>query len=159
LTPHPGQSSLVTATSVYHWSLEDANPPVKVFDQHPCFGPKCQIITYKVSPDMKWSILGGISAGQGGVVTGNMPLYSIEKKSISTTQRTCSIAQTYGNLGTFGSGMLMLENGAGGIPMPTPISVSGRMGIDMPSFRVPQQPQMLSPGMVPNSGMSMIPSM
>jgi clathrin heavy chain len=23
---------LVTATSVYHWSLEDANPPVKVFD-------------------------------------------------------------------------------------------------------------------------------
>lgn len=71
---------LVTATAVYHWSMEDANPPVKVFDRHQTLGPNCQIINYKVSPDNKWCILGGISAGAGGVVNGNMQLYSIEKK-------------------------------------------------------------------------------
>lgn len=72
--------ALVTATSVYHWSLEDANPPVKVFDRHPTLGPNTQIINYRVSPDGKWCVLGGISAGAGGAVNGNMQLYSIEKK-------------------------------------------------------------------------------
>jgi clathrin heavy chain len=71
---------LVTATAVYHWSLTDANPPVKVFDRHQTLGPNSQIINYKVSPDSKWCVLGGISAGAGGQVNGNMQLYSIEKK-------------------------------------------------------------------------------
>lgn len=51
----------VTATSLYHWPLEDANPPVRVFNWHSTLGLNCQIIKYKVSPDMKWCILGGIS--------------------------------------------------------------------------------------------------
>ena len=72
--------ALVTATSVWHWSLEDANPPTKVFDRHPTLGPNTQIINYKVSPDGKWCVLGGISAGAAGSVNGNMQLYSIEKK-------------------------------------------------------------------------------
>jgi clathrin heavy chain len=52
------------------------------------------------------------------------------------------IAATYGNLGGFGSGVLMLENG-GGMSMP---GMGG--GIDMSGFS--QQPQM---GMMPNGGM------
>ena len=36
---------LVTATAVYHWSMEDANPPVKVFDRHQTLGPGCQSST------------------------------------------------------------------------------------------------------------------
>merc|ERR1711966_210371 len=63
-----------------------------------------------------------------------------------------SIAQTYGNLGGFG-GTLMLENGGGGIPMPTQVTGPGGAGIDMSSFGVPQQPQMAGPGvpgMMPN---------
>mmetsp|Transcript_17587 Transcript_17587/g.26695 ORF Transcript_17587/g.26695 Transcript_17587/m.26695 type:complete len:1735 (-) Transcript_17587:150-5354(-) len=75
-----GNLALVTATGVYHWALEDANPPVKVFDRHQTLGPNTQIINYRVSPDGKWCLLGGISAGAGGAVNGNMQLYSIEKK-------------------------------------------------------------------------------
>jgi len=57
-----------------------------------------------------------------------------------------AIAGTYGNLGGFGGGMLMLENGGmgGGMPMP---AAGG--GIDMSGFGV-GQPQM---GMMPNGGM------
>lgn len=72
--------ALVTATSVYHWSLDGTGGPDKVFDRHPSIGAQCQIINYQVSPDSKWCLLGGISAGGGGSVNGNMQLYSIEKK-------------------------------------------------------------------------------
>jgi len=71
--------ALVTATSVYHWSLEGQTPPVKMFDRHPSIGPSSQIINYQASPDGKWLLLGGISAG-AGTVNGNMQLYSVEKK-------------------------------------------------------------------------------
>jgi clathrin heavy chain len=75
--------ALVTATSVYHWSTEGnpSDPPVKVFDRHPTIGSNTQIINYAVSPDGKWCLLGGISAGgQPGIVNGNMQLYSVDKK-------------------------------------------------------------------------------
>ena len=71
--------ALVTATSVFHWSAEGAGAPVKMFDRHPTIGANTQIINYQVSPDANWCLLGGISAGQGGV-NGNMQLYSVEKK-------------------------------------------------------------------------------
>ncbi len=71
--------ALVTATSVYHWALDGPGDPVKVFDRHTTLGPTTQIINYRVSPDGKWCLLGGISAGVGGLVNGNMMLYSIEK--------------------------------------------------------------------------------
>jgi len=72
--------ALVTATSVWHWSAEGAGGPVKAFDRHPTVGANTQIINYHVSPDQKWCLLGGISAGAGGGVNGNMQLYSAEKK-------------------------------------------------------------------------------
>ena len=56
------------------------------------------------------------------------------------------IAGTYGNLGGFGSGLLMLENGGGmgmGMPMPMPGG-----GLDMSGFGVGMGP----PGMMPNGG-------
>ena len=57
------------------------------------------------------------------------------------------IAGTYGNLAGFGTGVLMIENGGAGYPMPgaTP-GVGG--GIDMSGFGVPNQNQM----MMPNGG-------
>mmetsp|Transcript_46155 Transcript_46155/g.70589 ORF Transcript_46155/g.70589 Transcript_46155/m.70589 type:complete len:1732 (-) Transcript_46155:57-5252(-) len=76
----PTNLALVTGTSVYHWALEGAGAPVKVFDRHPTLGPNTQIINYRVSPDNKWCVLGGISAGAGGVVNGNMQLFNIERK-------------------------------------------------------------------------------
>ena len=76
----PTNLALVTASSVYHWSIEGDGAPAKVFDRHPSLGPNTQVINYRFSPDEKWCLLGGISAGAGGAVNGNMQLYSIEKK-------------------------------------------------------------------------------
>jgi clathrin heavy chain len=76
----PVNLALVTATSVYHWALEGPEPPVKMFERHATLGPNTQIINYKVSPDQKWCLLGGISAGAGGQVNGNMQLFNLDKK-------------------------------------------------------------------------------
>eukprot|EP00559_Dactyliosolen_fragilissimus_P005094 CAMPEP_0184856570 /NCGR_PEP_ID=MMETSP0580-20130426/1757_1 /TAXON_ID=1118495 /ORGANISM="Dactyliosolen fragilissimus" /LENGTH=1720 /DNA_ID=CAMNT_0027351673 /DNA_START=136 /DNA_END=5301 /DNA_ORIENTATION=- len=72
--------AMITATSVYHWSLAGDSAPVKIFDRHQSLGANTQIINYQLSIDGKWCLLGGISAGVGGAVNGNMQLYSIEKK-------------------------------------------------------------------------------
>lgn len=72
--------ALVTSTSVYHWALDGQSAPVKVFDRHQTLGPNTQIINYRVSPDGKWCLLGGISAGANGTVNGNMQLFNIDKK-------------------------------------------------------------------------------
>ena len=74
------------------------------------------------------------------------------------------IAATYGNLGGFGAGVLMLENGGGmggglpgGIPMPMPHMGGSMMGgPDMSSFGVSQPPQM---GMMANGMGSPMPMM
>lgn len=76
----PKNLGMVTATAVYHWSLDGQGPPVKVFDRHATMGANTQIINYRVSPDNKWCLLGGISAGAPGVVNGNMQLFSVERK-------------------------------------------------------------------------------
>jgi hypothetical protein len=79
-------------------------------------------------------------------------------KEEETAQGT--IAQTYGNLGGFGSGVLMIENGGmgmggnipGGIPGPgMPIPQMGMGGIDMSGFGVPGHPAGI--GMMPNGVM------
>jgi clathrin heavy chain len=71
--------AMVTATSVFHWALDGAGEPQKVFERHASLGPNVQIINYRVSPDGKWAVLGGISAKPGGGVNGNMMLYAFEK--------------------------------------------------------------------------------
>ncbi len=60
----PNQLGLVTATSVYHWDIEGdpTTGPVKVFDRTPNL-QGAQIISYRTSPDSKWSVLVGITAG------------------------------------------------------------------------------------------------
>lgn len=76
----PNSIALVTATSVFHWSIEGDTPPVKIFDRNPALTEGTQIINYQVSGDGKWCLLCGISAGATpGVINGNMQLYSIEK--------------------------------------------------------------------------------
>lgn len=72
--------ALVTAASVFHWSMEGDSSPVKIFDRNPAIGETTQIINYQVSGDEKWCILCGISAGEvPGVINGTMQLFSIEK--------------------------------------------------------------------------------
>ncbi|KAI8074164.1 putative CHC1-clathrin heavy chain [Gongronella butleri] len=68
---------LVTATAVYHWSIEGESGPVKMFDRHANLTDS-QIINYRVSSDEKWMVLVGI-AGQNGRVVGAMQLYSKDR--------------------------------------------------------------------------------
>jgi hypothetical protein len=76
----PNSIALVTATSVFHWSIEGDAAPVKIFDRNPALTDGTQIINYQVSGDGKWCLLCGISAGAApGVINGTMQLYSIEK--------------------------------------------------------------------------------
>ncbi|KAK7235859.1 clathrin heavy chain [Aureococcus anophagefferens] len=49
-------------------------------------GEGTQVINYQVSPDEKWCLLMGISQAAGGVIQGNMQLYSVEKKVSQTLQ-------------------------------------------------------------------------
>ena len=76
----PNAIALVTATTVFHWSIEGDAAPVKIFDRNPGLTDGTQIINYQVSVDGKWCLLCGISAGGApGVINGTMQLYSIEK--------------------------------------------------------------------------------
>lgn len=77
----PNAIALVTAASVFHWSIEGDAAPVKIFDRNlEKLGDTSQIINYQVSVDGKWCLLCGISAGAvQGTIDGNMQLYSIEK--------------------------------------------------------------------------------
>ena len=75
----PSIIALVTATAVYHWSIEGDSAPAKVFDRNAALGAGTQVINYQVSPDGKWCLLGGISQGAGGIA-GTMQLYSMAKR-------------------------------------------------------------------------------
>lgn len=76
----PNNIALVTAQSVFHWSIEGNSEPVKVFDRNPALGENTQIINYQVSGDDKWCLLCGISAGGSpGVINGTMQLFNIDK--------------------------------------------------------------------------------
>lgn len=72
--------ALITASAVYHWSLDGDSAPTKIFDRHANLGAGTQIISYEASPDNKWLLLVGIAQGDGGRIVGNMQLYSVEKK-------------------------------------------------------------------------------
>ena len=68
----PNSIALITATDVFHWSIEGDAAPVKVFDKNPAIAAS-QIINYQVSGDGKWCLLCGISAGEApGVINGTM---------------------------------------------------------------------------------------
>jgi len=74
----PTMLALVTQTSVYHWPLEGATDPVKVFDRHASLSD-CQIINYRVDNSQKWLCVVGIAQREGRIA-GAMQLYSVEKK-------------------------------------------------------------------------------
>lgn len=50
--------SLVTETSVYHWSMEGDSTPVKMFERHSSLNG-CQIINYRTDPKQAWLLLVG----------------------------------------------------------------------------------------------------
>lgn len=76
----PDVLAMVTATSVYHWSISGAANPEKVFERHANLASS-QIISYRLSMDGKWSSLVGISPGATpGTIDGAIQLYSHERR-------------------------------------------------------------------------------
>lgn len=64
----PSIVALVTATAVYHWSIEGDSAPQKMFDRNAALGAGTQIINYQLSPDGKFCLLGGISQVRSSIV-------------------------------------------------------------------------------------------
>ena len=88
---------LVTAASVFHWTISGGAEPVKVFDRAANLGAGAQIISYRASPDKKWLVLVGISPGDAArpqLVRGAMQLYSVEQgRSQSLEAHAASFGQ------------------------------------------------------------------
>jgi len=75
-----GTMALVTASAVFHWSMDGSSEPVKVFDRLPAMSA-CQIINYRADEHEKWMVLIGISVATDGSnrIVGSMQLFSAEK--------------------------------------------------------------------------------
>ena len=76
----PSKLAVVTATSVYHWPMEGAENPRKIFDRSaPLDGASAQIINYTTDDAEKWCLLTAISTPDGGkTINGHMQLYYTE---------------------------------------------------------------------------------
>jgi len=70
---------IVTATAVYHWSIEGPSDPVKIFDRHPSLA-SAQIINYRADSAQKWLVLIGMAPQGNNTLVGAMQLYSVDKK-------------------------------------------------------------------------------
>ena len=102
--------AIVTATAVFHWSLEGTSDPVKKFDRLPAMS-SAQIINYKSDVNEKWMVLIGISQATDGSgrIVGSMQLYSadkgqsqsIEGHAAAFTQFTCQGASEPSTLFSF----------------------------------------------------------
>uniref|UniRef100_A0A7S1G8A3 Clathrin heavy chain n=2 Tax=Bicosoecida sp. CB-2014 TaxID=1486930 RepID=A0A7S1G8A3_9STRA len=82
--------AIVTNTSCYHWSMDGAEPPAKMFDRDASL-EGTQVINYQTSVDGKWLMVVGIKGGASGV-EGAMQLYSLERK---VSQALTSHASTF----------------------------------------------------------------
>ena len=70
--------AIVTETAVFHWSMNGADEPQKMFDRAAYEG-KVQIVNYRASADGKFLILGGI-AGSAAGIAGVLQLYAVDLK-------------------------------------------------------------------------------
>jgi clathrin heavy chain len=77
----PSMLGLITQVSVYHWDMEGASEPKKMFDRSASLGGN-QIINYRADSTGKWLALVGIAPGapeRPQLVKGNVQLFSVEK--------------------------------------------------------------------------------
>lgn len=73
---------IVTATTVYHWSLDTAADaaPERMFDRGGGYDSSVQILSYRADVNKKWLVLAGVARDAGGMV-GKALLYSVENSS------------------------------------------------------------------------------
>ncbi|EPY41715.1 hypothetical protein AGDE_02209 [Angomonas deanei] len=72
---------IVTATAVYHWSLDSPNDnPERVFDRPGDYDASVQVLAYRTDEGKKWLVLSGVARDATGMV-GKSLLYSVENSS------------------------------------------------------------------------------
>jgi len=74
----PRTVAIVTDTAVFHWSMNGADEPQKMFERA-AYDGKVQIVNYRASADGKFLILGGIAGTQAGIA-GVLQLYAVDLK-------------------------------------------------------------------------------
>eukprot|EP00796_Vickermania_ingenoplastis_P005063 gene5063-3650_t len=143
---------IVTATAVYHWSLDTAAdaPPTKVFERGAEYDATVQILSYKTDEAKKWHVLSGVTRDPSGGMVGKSLLFSAENNQsrileghaccfISTStpmeSRKCNVMCLARNNGAQGGHVLIME-------LPT----GAKMDITIPRREYPFQ---LNPGDFP----------
>ncbi|KAL0481606.1 clathrin heavy chain [Acrasis kona] len=71
--------AIVTATAVYHWSMEGAATPKKMFDRLDKL-EGATIINYRVNTSQQWLTLIGLTRDEQNATRGIIQLYSVEKE-------------------------------------------------------------------------------
>ncbi|XP_012517058.1 PREDICTED: clathrin heavy chain 2-like [Propithecus coquereli] len=74
--------SLVTETTVYHWSVEGDSQPVKMFDRHASLAGY-QMIHYRTDKNQEWLLLIGISAQVADAMLGNQMFTHYDRAHIA----------------------------------------------------------------------------
>lgn len=117
---------IITATAVYHWSLDtDASaPPVRVFDRGAEFTSSVQVLSYKTDETKQWHVVCGIAREADGSMVGKALLYSSANKqsrlleghaccfistATPTEPRKCNVLCLARNNGNAGGHVLIME--------------------------------------------------
>jgi clathrin heavy chain len=74
----PSTLAIVTTSAVYHWSVEGATAPARIFARNASLRTS-QIINYRTDSTQRWLLIIGI-AQRDGRVAGSMQLYSVDKQ-------------------------------------------------------------------------------
>jgi clathrin heavy chain len=72
------QIAIVTATAVYHWTLQGEEAPKQIFTRHQNL-EGAQIINYRTDKKQQWLLLIGLAPNPDNTLRGVMQLYSVEK--------------------------------------------------------------------------------
>ena len=74
---NPTTLAIVTQSEVYHWAIDGASDPVKMFDRAAEIDANAQILNYSCDAKGKWFMLNAVARGDTGLV-GKTQLYSAE---------------------------------------------------------------------------------
>lgn len=101
--------AVVTATTIYHWSVDpEGGDPEEVFHRHENLNG-CQIIGYTADPRRKWLAVVGIKPGGTGEIEGSLQLYSVDKTMSQVLQGHAMSFATL-NVGTYDATLFMFAS-------------------------------------------------
>eukprot|EP00298_Acanthocystis_sp_HF-20_P018646 c22004_g1_i2.p1 GENE.c22004_g1_i2~~c22004_g1_i2.p1 ORF type:complete len:1678 (+),score=721.75 c22004_g1_i2:32-5035(+) len=128
--------ALITATAVYHWSMDGTEAPRKVFDRLPQFA-NASILNYKTTASGNWLLMIGVTS-DNGVPKGIMQLYSVEKSASQVIEGfTADFTEFQGS-----TVLAFANKGAQGVKLTIiPIGGSGSVQKNMVDVQLPPDAQ------------------